>query len=99
MTFGWEIGRPGAAKLAALLGRSPIHRARDLLRESMTDSGAIPTAEDHLALTYTTSGGAGRRFDSMWATNDFVLAGMTTHYEEALAAGGDHALIVADLEF
>jgi hypothetical protein len=40
--FGWEEGRPGAAKLAALLGLPPIHRARDLQREQLKNTGRGP---------------------------------------------------------
>ena len=93
-----------AAKFAALLGLSPLHRARDLQRRLMAKTGAAPATSGYLALTYTTSGsgktvGGGRRFDSMWATSDFVLDDMDTFYAEALAAGGDHALLQADVSF
>jgi len=33
----------------------------------------------------------------MWATSDFVLGDMETFYAEAVAAGGDHALLRADV--
>jgi hypothetical protein len=33
--FHWREGRPGQKKLAALLGLTPVHRARDLLREHL----------------------------------------------------------------
>jgi hypothetical protein len=100
--FHWAHGRPGAAKFAALLGLSPLHRARDLQRELMARTGATPAAPGYLMLTYTTSGGsstagAGRRFDSMWATSEFMLGTIDTFYAEALAAGGDHALLQADV--
>jgi hypothetical protein len=93
--------RPGARKLAALLGRRPVHRGRDLLREHLQMHGLAPAADSYLALTYTTHGGGNagrRRFDSMWATPEFALRGFSTHYEDALAAGTDHAMLVADLE-
>lgn len=93
--------RPGTRKLAALLGLRPVHRARDLLREHLQTQGLAPAADSYLALTYTTheGGPAGRRrFDSMWATPKFALRAFSTHYEDALAAGTDHAMLVADLE-
>lgn len=104
VAFHWADGRPGAAKFAALLGLSPLHRARDLQRELMAKTGAAPAAPGYLALTYTTSGGGktaggGRRFDSIWATSEFVLEDMDTFYAEALAAGGDHALLQANVSF
>ena len=100
--FHWADGRAGAAKFAALLGFSPLHRARDLQRELMARTGAAPAAPGYLMLTYTTSAGsstagAGRRFDSIWATSEFMLGTMDTFYAEALAAGSDHALLRADV--
>jgi hypothetical protein len=88
-------------KLEALLGLSPVHRGRDLLREHLATQNLPPEADTYLSLTYTTRGGkvAGRRrFDSMWATPDFFLHDFRTHYDDALAAGTDHAMLVADLE-
>jgi hypothetical protein len=98
--FHWHDGRPGAAKFAALLGLPPLHRARDLQRLQIANAGTTPEAADYLALTYTTTGGkattgAGRRFDSIWATPEFRLARFDTFYAEALAAGGDYALLRA----
>lgn len=101
VTFHRPDGRPGARKLAALLGLHPVHRGRDLLREHVRSLGLRPEAENYLALTYTTHGGgvAGRRrFDSMWATPEFALRAFSTHYEDALAAGTDHAMLAADIE-
>ena len=100
--FHWVDGRPGAAKFAALLGLSPLHRARDLQRELIARTGAAPAAPGYLTLTYTTSGGGssageGRRFDSIWATSEFVLGDMDTFYAEVLAAGSDHALLRPDV--
>jgi hypothetical protein len=34
----------------------------------------------------------------MWATPEFALRAFSTRYEHALAAGTDHAMLVADLE-
>lgn len=101
VTFHLRDGRPGARKFAALLGLHPVHRGRDLLREHVWILGLRPAAEDYLAPTYTTHGGgvAGRRrFDSMWATPEFALRTFRTHYEDAVCAGTDHAMLVADLE-
>jgi len=33
-----------------------------------------------------------------WATPEFALRAFSIHYEDALAAGTDHAMLVADLE-
>jgi hypothetical protein len=100
VTFHWADGRPGARKFGALLGIRPEHRGRDLLREQLERTGAPPATASYLSLTYTTHNGGpagGRRFDSLWATPEFALRQIGTHYEEAIAAGTDHALLVADL--
>ena len=52
---------------------------------------------EYLDLTYTTRGGGERRFDSIWASPEFALNSMGSHYQEALAASTDHALIIAHL--
>jgi hypothetical protein len=101
VTFHWVEGRIGAKKLGALLGLQPAHRGRDLQREQLEVTGAPAASESYLALTYTThNGGArgGRRFDSMWASQEFVLRNFSSCYETALAAGTDHALLLADLD-
>ena len=38
-----------------------------------------------------------RRFDSIWATPDVALVNFVTRLDEAKSAGGDHAMLVADL--
>ena len=99
VSFHWADGRPGAAKFAALLGLTPLHRARDLLRQHLHDGGGSPESDSYLALTYTTRGGGLRCFDHLWATPEFrLVAGPEVHYREACAAGTDHALLVADVE-
>ena len=68
----------------------------------MSRPGAAPAAPGYLELTYTTSGGKstvgeGRRFDSIWATPEFTLERMESFYADSLTAGGDHALLRADV--
>jgi hypothetical protein len=89
--------RPGVLKFAALLGLVPRHRARDLLREELVRSGTAPATPEYLAHTYTTRGGKERHFDHVWATPEFMLDSLGIYYEDALAAGTDHALIVAEV--
>ena len=100
VTFHWRDGRPGARKLAALLGLPPHSRPRPAPRAAPTRA-LHAAGVDYLALTYTTHGGGDhgrRRFDSMWATPEFALHHLATEYEKALAAGTDHAMLAADLE-
>ena len=60
-------------------------------------SGTTPATPEYLALTYTTKGGKERHFDHVWATPEFMLDSLGVYYEDALAAGTDHALIVAEV--
>jgi hypothetical protein len=55
VSFHWADGRPGSGKFAALLGLSPVHRARDLQRELISITGAAPAAAGYLMLTYPPS--------------------------------------------
>ena len=79
VTFHWEEGRSGVKKFASLLGREPIHRARDILRQTMERSGAARASET-VAVTYDTGGETGqRRLDSIWATEEFEIEDFQAH--------------------
>jgi len=96
--FHWDDERSGVKKLQALLGTAPIHRGRDLFRERLRTSRGTPASPDVLFATYAPTPGFQRRFDSMWATPDFELSDFKTELDEVVRAGGDHALLVADLQ-
>ena len=98
VAFHWEYGRSGSEKTRALLGLEPIHRGRDLFREWLTTTGGEPASEELLLATYAPRETFQRRFDSIWATPDFELVDFATRLDEVVAAGGDHAMLVADLD-
>jgi hypothetical protein len=50
-----------------------------------------------LICAHTGSPGTGRRFDSIWVTGHLVVQHIAHLYDEAIAAGSDHAIVVADL--
>jgi exonuclease III len=55
-----------------------------------------------MAITHRTgkrrnSPGTGWRFDSIWITGHWVVQRIAHLYDEAIAAGSDHAIVVADL--
>ena len=95
--FHWEDDRSGVKKLQALLGLEPTHRGRDLFREWLATSRAKPASAEVLFATYAPEPVFQRRFDSIWATPDFALDEFATHLDEVVSAGGDHAMLVADL--
>ena len=97
VTFHWAEGRSGVEKAKALLGLEPIHDGRDLFREWLMRSAGKPASDEVLFATYAPSPDSQRRFDSLWATPDFELVGFETHLQDVVAAGGDHAMLSANL--
>ena len=97
VSFHWERGRSGARKIEALLGLDPIHSARDLFRDWHATAGVAPFSPEVLFPTYAPSAKFRRRFDSIWATPEFRLVDFATEFEAVIAAGGDHAMLVAEV--
>lgn len=95
--FHWAEGRSGNLKMQALLGLDPVHEARDLFREWFTEQGRTPVSDELLTATYAPNQDFQRRFDSMWATPEYTVTNFTTELQDVVAAGGDHAMLVADL--
>ncbi len=98
VAFHWEDGRSGVEKMKALLGLEPIHRGRDLLREWLRTSGREPASRGAAGSDLCAEGDlpAPLRLDlgdPGLHPHDFA-----THFDQAIAAGGDHALLVADLQ-
>jgi hypothetical protein len=67
------------------------------LREWLTAEGGDAASADVLLPTYAPNTDFHRRFDSMGATPEFRLAKFQTLLDEVMEAGGDHAMLVADL--
>ncbi len=91
-----------------LFGPGKIHGLDDALRRWLADHPAIaaPLAVDRpfgpLAVTHRTgkrktSPGTGRRFDSIWITRHWAVHSIDHYYDDAIAAGSDHAIVIADL--
>ena len=105
-TGGRELnGEPGDD---LLFGPDKIHPLDDGLRRWLADHPAEAAAvADHpsgpLAITHRTGRrkdgwpGTGRRFDSIWITRHWTVLHISHLYDEGIAAGSDHAVIVADL--
>ncbi len=90
-----------------LFGPGKIHPLDDGLRRWLADHPAEAAAlaerpSGPLAVTHRTgqrrdSPGTGRRFDSIWVTAHWTVEHIDHLYDEGVAAGSDHAVIVADL--
>jgi hypothetical protein len=90
-----------------LFGPAKIHTLEDALRRWLADHpGRTATFADSplgpLAITHRTgrrkdSPGTGRRFDSIWITCHWTVQHIEHLYDEGIAAGSDHAVVVADL--
>jgi endonuclease/exonuclease/phosphatase family metal-dependent hydrolase len=90
-----------------LFGPGKIHPLEDGLRRWLADHpDEVAASTDHsaspLAITHRTgkrrnSPGTGRRFDSIWITGHWTVRHIAHLYDEGIAAGSDHAVVVADL--
>jgi hypothetical protein len=87
-----------------LFGPAKIHPLDDGLRRWLADNPAEAAAlatdpPGPLAITHRTgrrrdSPGTGRRFDSIWLTGHWTVRHIRHLYDEGIAAGSDHAVVV-----
>lgn len=89
-----------------LFGPGKIHPLEDGLRwladhpaeaAALADRPAGPLAITHRPGRRRNSPGTGRLFDSIWLTAHWTVQHISHLYDEGIAAGSDHALVVADL--
>jgi hypothetical protein len=90
-----------------LFGPDKIHPLDDALRRWLADHPTEAATLAHrppgpLAVTHRTGKrrgltGTGWRFDSIWITRHWTVSRIDHLYKEGIAAGSDHAVIVADL--
>lgn len=106
----WHTGEGilhGAGGDDALVGPSPAHDLRDALRTYLADHpdelAAIRAERPEGPLrTSHCTGRHGQnhwRYDAVWLTSHFRVTGVEYHYEAAVEAGTDHALVLVDTEF
>ncbi|MGI8906629.1 MAG: endonuclease/exonuclease/phosphatase family protein [Candidatus Sumerlaeaceae bacterium] len=90
-----------------LLGHEPGHHLRDALRTYLArhpgELEDIRQARPYGPLALSHRRGVGKtrtdcRYDFILCTPDVEVAGVQYLYEESVAAGSDHALVVAELE-
>lgn len=98
-------GEPGDDLLS---GPAKIHPLDDAYRRWLGDhpaeasAAARPAPSGPLAATYRTgkdarSPGSWMRFDSIWITRHWAVQHISHLYDDAIAAGSDHAVVIADL--
>jgi exonuclease III len=92
---------------ALLLGSNPAHHLKDAFRTLLDAnpglSEKITTSHPNgpLAISYRRGRSTKTvpcRYDFIYTTPDFVVKNVSYLYDEAVEAGSDHALVVADLE-
>jgi exonuclease III len=107
----WHTGRRilrGAPGDDLLVGPAKVHPLEDVLRRWLDghpdelDRLRVERPGGPLALSYRTGRrklhpGTDRRFDSIWVSPQFEVDAVTYPYAECIAAGSDHAAVVADL--
>jgi hypothetical protein len=87
-----------------LIGWEPTHNLRDALRtylgahpeELAAISAARPEGPLHVSYCTDKHGKNRFRYDAIWLSPHFEVSSVVYRYEEALAAGTDHALVVVD---
>jgi len=103
----WHTGDPGMGGVFGddlLVGPSPVHPLRDAFRTYLGDrpdelaSVAAIRPAGPLAFSYRTGPTDQQRwrFDQVWLTPHFEVTAVEHLYDDALAAGTDHALVLVD---
>lgn len=89
-------------------GGRPHHRLHDAYRRWLNDDPARmqavalerpsgPLAVSHHTGRRRSGPGVPRRYDSLWISPEIAISNITYNYENAIAAGTDHALLTAEL--
>lgn len=81
-----------------LLGSSPQHALRDVYRDLRERHGTLSQSPPTGPLAQSVVvGGNAERFDRIYATTDLNPVTVDHLFDEAVQAGSDHALVVAEL--
>ncbi len=99
----------GARGDDVMFGGRPEHQLSDayrrwlqqnpgLLQATAVAQPAGPLAVSHYESVPLHHGRAPRRFDAIWVSREFVVEHVRYDYDGAVAAGSDHALVLADVQ-
>lgn len=87
-----------------LLGAQPLHHLQDALRTWLTahptEAERLYALRPHGPLAISHKRGHKKissRYDFIYTTPDFTVTHVEYLYDEAIKAGSDHALVIADL--
>jgi hypothetical protein len=85
-------------------GLSDVLRSWLAVRPRELEAIRVARPDGPLAISHFTGRSGGslgtpHRYDSIWATPEFEVADVSYLYDEAVAAGSDHAAVVVDLQF
>src|SRR5699024_3889015 len=107
----WQTGQQRLAGLTGdeiMFGNDPHHRLFDAYRRWLatrpreTERIRRERPNGPLAITHYTgkrrnSPGIPRRYDALWLSEQLTVERIDHCYDEAIEAGSDHALVIADL--
>ena len=90
-----------------MFGGRPEHRLDDAYRRWLDEHPKeleqirVERPDGPLAVSHRTgkrrdSPGFPRRFDGLWISPEIEVSSISYHYEAAIAAGSDHALVVGE---
>lgn len=74
-----------------------LNKNKSALTEIMTKAPNGPLAVSHITGKRKDSPDNPRRYDAVWVSDDYDVTNVTYPYEESVASGSDHSLVIADL--
>lgn len=77
--------------------RLHLNNNKQLLEEIITERPNGPLAVSHRTGKRRESIGNPRRYDAVWMSDHYEVSNVIYPYDESVAAGSDHSLVVADL--
>jgi hypothetical protein len=102
-SFRWPTPPEGGSGEDQLLGPDAVHGLDDVLRRHLDQNPEElrrirqQRPDGPLAISYRPTAEPAR-YDHLWATPDLEVIDVRYLYDEAVAAGSDHALVLADFE-
>ena len=102
----WHTGSPKLGNIVGddvLVGPHPWHGLRDAFRTWLAENEAEREVirrdrpNGPLETTHRLRGKTPMRYDQIWLSEHFMVQGVQHLYAEAIEAGTDHALVIAEV--